>query len=124
MLNVELPCEKDAASQLIINKKSMRMLSAAIGNWMLDKDNPVYSKEELLAFADSDPKVFADALIDRICDCGNYNDYKKFFELINGFRDDLKLEILEGVEKGFNLRRSIEFIEKCKIMRESIPSDL
>lgn len=114
-LKVELLYSKEDVLKNGISGENVVMLSGAIGNWMTS-DEPMFTKQELLAAVEINEKIFVLAVLHRVCDCGNYNDYDKFFELIANINLLLRLEILVRVVQGFNTRRSIDFVGKCQRM--------
>ncbi len=121
--DVVVPFDKKAAIERICSENgeiSAAVLSQVIGNWMLS-EAPMFSKREILRLLDGlSDAVVIDALVDRMCHCGSYNDYEKFFDLLDAFERRRIEGVLINVIRSMRTRQQQNFELKCQRMLENI----
>lgn len=122
-LTVMLPVDKETAIEVIKlqdKEQSASLLSLVLGNWMLCA-KPVFTKQEILQLVHlAGEEVFVTAILDRLCNCGNYNDYDKFFDLAASLQADLRAKILLKVVHEMNVVRQERFVAKCQREYEQV----
>ncbi len=116
-LTVMLPVDKATAIEVIKQQDketAVPLLSLILGNWMLC-EKPVFDKLEILDLAqDAGKDIFVEALLDRLCNCGNYNDYDKFFDLASAMDEKVCSEVLLKIVQESNPQRMAKFVAKCR----------
>ena len=116
-LTVMLPVDKATAIEVIKQQDketAVPLLSLILGNWMLC-EKPVFDKLEILDLAqDAGKDIFVEALLDRLCNCGNYNHYDKFFDLASAMDEKVCSEVLLKIVQESNPQRMAQFVAKCQ----------
>ncbi len=78
--------------------KGKQILSAIIGDWMLNED-PLFGKYLILNYAKSSNYVdfFIEALKHRMLESGAYNNWDKFFEILEDLKEPWQIRTLTSV---------------------------
>ena len=107
--------------------KGKQILSAIIGDWMLNED-PLFGKYLILNYAKSSNYVdfFIEALKHRMLESGTYNNWDKFFEILEDLKEPWQIRTLTSVlaampETVSEDEPGNEFI-RCFLLLKSLPA--
>lgn len=107
------------------NAAGRRMLSDIIGDWMLNKE-PLFGKYMILNYAKSPnyTDFFIEALKHRMLDCEFYNNWDKFFELLDDLTELWQVRALVSVLAAMpEINWEQEYWCRQEIFKGNVPKD-